>query len=118
MELGPRKRVLDNYISAFDDNFKVNLDIEDSPSITAHSQRTVVNMIQPSQSLTKKFSGILILASTFLYVSACLLWDLNLIPEGRISTIVHYLNDLPHLFIILIFYLFISLTALKVFKHN
>ena len=55
---------------------------------------------------------------TILYITICLLWDLNLIPEGRLSTIAHYLNDLPLLFIIIIFYLFISLTALKIFKHN
>ena len=111
-----RKRNLSNYISTFDDKFKVDLNFDDTPSISAISQRAI-NFTERADKLKNKAIGITIIAALSLVIIVNLLIDLGFL-NPKTNLLTQYFNEFPFLLFIFLVFLYISMLGLKIFKHN
>ena len=111
---GPRFRT--GYISAFDDKFKVDLNIGDSPSVSAVSQKPV-DFSKKVIKIRNLFLGILLIFFTSALISINLLVDLKFL-DVKSNIIFRYFHEFCFIHLCICGYLFFSLIGLKLFKHN
>ena len=111
-----RRRPGNSYISVFDDKFKVDLNTENSPSVSAYSQRSI------------DFSGRVLniqdrVIGVILILIALIMFTVNvLLDVGVLSLSTHfylqYFDEFPFILILFLVFLFFTRIALKIFKHN
>ena len=111
---GPRLRT--GYISAFDDKFKVDLNIDDSPSVSAVSQKPV-DFSKKMTKIRNLFMGVLLIVFTSALISINLLVDLKFL-DVKSNLIFRYFHEFCFMHLCFCAYLFFSLIGLKLFKHN
>ena len=111
-----KNKLKKDYISTFDDKFKVDLAVDDSFSISEMSQRTVDLKIRADK-IKYQALAVAIIIVIILYVGVNLLIDLGFICKKR-YLIAQYFDEFHILVIFFCVFIYFASVALKIFKHN
>ena len=105
-----------SYISPFDENFKVDLNIEESPSVSKMSVRSI-DLSKKAKKITNLVAAFLCMSSAFLLISVNLLVDFGFL-ETKSHLLIRYITELPFIIVCFVVNLNFFMVGLKYFKHN
>lgn len=104
------------YISAFDDKFKVDLNLENSPPLSAVTQGSLDFSYQANQ-WRDRVLGVSLFLVTLFFILVSLGIEFSLLSPSN-NLLWQYFDEFPLLFVMIILYSLFSWWGLKIFKHN
>ena len=114
-----KPRPAKDFISAFDDQFKVDLNPDQSPSISRMSQSNIkrAGFIQDTEAIRRKTLAYVIGSLWILLIGTNVLLDLGFLDVKK-SVLYQWANDFPFIILSCIIGYYLAHVALKTFKHN